>query len=206
MNRQGPDRPIRTVQEAAPYFQSPPAGLTPMLRSLRRIFRAHGGPRDGSQYLLVVVTDGEPNDGTTVDQSIPELFQLLSGKPGNIHVSMVECTDQKETMDYLENWNRQIDRFDNTEDYPEEIARIRQIQRNPNYKFTYVDYVVKVLLATFLRRYFAVDMVQLAGSAAPVLPNIPIPATTAAGAGGLAYAPPAAYYAPPPPHGCCTIF
>jgi hypothetical protein len=46
-------------------------------------------------------------------------------------------------------------------DYPEELARIRNVQRDPNYRFTYGDYVTKILLATFIPRYFRVDMQQM---------------------------------------------
>ena len=128
-----------------------------MLKSLRNIFNA-AHVRTSERYLLIIVTDGQPNDGATEESSIDELKSLLYRKPGNLLVSMVECSDQPEEMEYLETWNNQIPGFDNTEDFPEEVKRIRTIQGNPNYKFTYTDYVIKVLLATLNREYFSVDM------------------------------------------------
>jgi hypothetical protein len=110
MNRQAPSAKIHTTQEAAPYFAFPPDpnGGTPMLRALRQIFDAKGKSASARPYLLVVVCDGEPNDGYPTEQSIPQLKQLLIGKPANIHVSLAECTDNKESMDFLESWNAQV--------------------------------------------------------------------------------------------------
>jgi len=154
LNRSGPTEHVRTIQDAANFFTQPPSrGATPIIGALSRIFDAHRTPRLGKEYLLVVVTDGEPSDGT------PErMKQVLLSKPNHMHLSLAECTDNKEHMDFLEDWNRQIPKFDNTEDYPEELTRIRTLQRNPNYKFSYTDYVVKILLATFFSKYFKVDM------------------------------------------------
>ena len=110
MNRQQPGAKVRTVQEAAPYFAVPPdpKGGTPMLRSLRHVFRTRGGSASSRSYLLVVVSDGEPTDGSPSSDSIPQLKQLLLDKPPNVHVSLAECTDNKESMDFLESWNAQV--------------------------------------------------------------------------------------------------
>ena len=40
--------------------------------------------------------------------------------------------------------------FDNSDDYREELARVRNVQ-GPQFKFDYGDYCCKILLATFDR-------------------------------------------------------
>ena len=74
-------------------------------------------------------------------------------KSKNVHVSFAECTDQEDDMAYLDQWDGQIPNFDNTDDYREELARVKAVQ-GPQFKFDYTDYVVKILLATFVRWYF----------------------------------------------------
>lgn len=77
-------------------------------------------------------------------------------KGKNVHVSFAECTDNEEDMDYLDQWDGKIPNFDNTDDYREELARVKNAQGN-DFKFDYNDYVVKILLATFVRWYFNLD-------------------------------------------------
>lgn len=62
-------------------------------------------------------------------------------------------------MDYLDDWDGQIKNFDNTDDYRDELKKVRQVNGN-NFKYDYYDYVIKILLATFDRWYFNVDRVN----------------------------------------------
>jgi hypothetical protein len=98
LNRAGPQQRVRTVAEAAQYFQSPPAPRcgTPLITAMNKIFKAR---ENSGPYLLVVVTDGEPTDYES--DNIAIMKNTLMTKPRNVHVSMVECTSEKETMDYL---------------------------------------------------------------------------------------------------------
>ena len=89
----------------APLFVSRPAGGTPMISTLRRLFEVYGSqPR---RVLVIFVTDGEPSDG-----SIDDLFRLLQrGRPDNVHVSLAECNDNEEEMAYLDGWDNQLKNF-----------------------------------------------------------------------------------------------
>jgi len=55
-----------------------------------------------------------------------------------------------------------IPNFDNTDDYREELQKVKQIQ-GQDFKFDYNDYVVKILLATFVRWYFNIDQQNVTG-------------------------------------------
>jgi hypothetical protein len=81
-------------------------------------------------------------------------------RSGNVHVSFAECTDNAEDMEYLDAWDGCIKNFDNTDDYREELQRVKMVQ-GMQFKFDYTDYVIKILLATFVRWYFNLDQVKV---------------------------------------------
>jgi len=135
-------------------FSSLPNGSTPLLTSLQTIYNDKRSVTNSSHKLLIlVVTDGEPTDGSRND-----LFNLLTNltSSNNVHISFAECTDNAEDMEYLDRWNGQIRNFDNTDDYREEVQRVKQIQ-GQQFKFDFTDYIIKILLATFVKWYFNLD-------------------------------------------------
>jgi hypothetical protein len=56
----------------------------------------------------------------------------------------------------LDKFDGRIPNFDNTDDYREELQRVRYAQ-GKNFKFDYIDYVLKIMLASFVRWYFLLD-------------------------------------------------
>ena len=131
------------------------AGSTPLCTKISEIYRNKQQliRQSGKQLLIVVITDGEPSDGSH-DDLRREIVNVTAN--GDCHVSFAECTDEESDMDYLDRWDGQIRNFDNTEDFRDEQRRVRQVN-GPNFKFDYSDYVVKILLATFVRWYFNLD-------------------------------------------------
>ena len=79
-------------------FVHPPRHGTPLIGSLRGIFNKYRPEAAaGHRVLVVVITDGEPSDGT-----VQSLFNLLQyERHNNIHVSLAECNDNEEEMAYL---------------------------------------------------------------------------------------------------------
>ena len=152
LNR-APIRGVSSVQGLQGVFSQLPAGPTPLTQVLARIFaeKAHAT----QNVLVIVVTDGEPTS-TIAGDPRGELFNLLCGKPPHIHVSVAECTDQEEDMEYLDQWDGQIPNFDNTDDYREELQRVKNAQ-GMQFKFDYTDYCIKVILSTFVRWFFSLD-------------------------------------------------
>lgn len=134
-------------------FSNDPNGGTPLISRIKRLYDSYKNTLNGKQLLLVVITDGEPSDGSHDD-----LFYAISyvTRNGEAHVSFAECTDQEDDMEYLDRWDGRIKNFDNTDDYREELKRVKNIQ-GQSFKFDYNDYVVKILLATFVRWYFNLD-------------------------------------------------
>lgn len=139
-------------------FNMPPTGSTPLISTIDRIYNDKKNTICCDRKLLIlVVTDGEPTDGTRND-----LFNKLVEitRCGDVHVSFAECTDNAEDMEYLDAWDGCIKNFDNTDDYREELQRVKLTQ-GQQFKFDYNDYVIKILLATFVKWYFNLDQVKV---------------------------------------------
>jgi len=142
-----------------------PSGGTPLIRSLNTVIseKAATSRAIDRQLLIVVITDGVPSDGTHEDVSA-----VLRSKPANVHVSFAECTDQPEDMEWLDELDASIANFDNTDDYREDLAKVRRA-RGPNFKYDFNDYVIKILLATWVSDYFNVDRAGGAGGGCCVI-------------------------------------
>ena len=136
-------------------FSVAPNGGTPLIGKIRSIFQEYSNVPKNQNLLLIVLTDGEPSDGSRND-----LFNVLNNKNANIHLSFAELTDMEDDMEYLDQWDGVIKNFDNTDDYREELQRVKMTQ-GAQFKFDYMDYVVKILLATFVRWYFNIDQVRV---------------------------------------------
>ena len=132
--------------QIAPAFVAPPRGGTPIIGALRGIFERYSAmAAAGQRVLVVVITDGEPSDG-----SVNDLFNLLKYKRHpNIHVSLAEMSEDEETMRFLDGWDNLLAGFDNSDDYQMERRRVLAAGRVR--KFTYQDYVAKILLGALMR-------------------------------------------------------
>jgi len=112
----------------------------------------------GRRVLIIVITDGEPSDGSP-DDLYGVLNSVLSKHKPNLYISFTECNDNEEEMAYLDGWDQRLPNFDNSDDYGLEAARVKaaQASRGKRVRFTYADYVVKVILGAVLRKYFNID-------------------------------------------------
>lgn len=140
-------------------FAARPAGGTPLISKLTSIFRSAADECAlGRRVLVIVITDGEPSDGSP-DDLYAMLNTYLRRMSPNLHVSFAECNDNEEEMAYLDGWDNRLPNFDNTDDYKMEAMRVKaaQASRGMRVRFTYVDYVVKIILGSVLRRYFMMD-------------------------------------------------
>jgi len=148
---------VTDTSRLAGVFQQLPSGSTPLYRALKDLYAATSSVPDSTQILLLVLTDGEPSDC-----SRDQFFQICCAKRRNVHLSFAELTDQADDMEWLDAFDNKIPNFDNTDDYREELQRIRQLQ-GPTFPFTYTHYVIKILLATFVKFYFNLDQQRVTG-------------------------------------------
>lgn len=144
----------------ADMFRTGPRGGTPIRMKMDQLCSRYGfttKTKRNIPTLIIVITDGEPSDGS-VDQLFQTLQRDLTRFP-SIHISFAECNDNEEEMAYLDGWDTKLPRFDNTDDFPMEALRIRTRQKamGQRQKFTYVDYVNKIILGSMNRKYFNMD-------------------------------------------------
>ena len=125
---------VKDHAQIMPAFASPPRGGTPIITALRNIFDMYAAiAASGQRVLVVVITDGEPSDGSTAD-----LFSLLKyRRHANIHVSLAEMSEDEETMAFLDGWDNLLTNFDNSDDYQMERRRVLRAGRVT--KFTYQE-------------------------------------------------------------------
>jgi hypothetical protein len=70
------------------------------------------------------------------------------------YVTFLACTDESETLNYLNNWDRTMENVDVVDDYRTELAQIRQKQ-GERIKFSYGDYLIKALIGSIDTAYVA---------------------------------------------------
>ena len=140
-------RNVRTPNDLVPYMAAPPGGYTPIPHVLGTVLNNNRPEFLGEKKLLIIiVTDGEPTD----DQGradIAGLRNALLARGPEVYTTIVSCTDQDDTMTYLNDWDRQIPRLDVVDDYRSEKKEILEAQ-GAGFRFTFGDYVVKSLLGS----------------------------------------------------------
>lgn len=137
---------ITHAEQVYPLFQNPPAGYTPITKTLNQIFRDKADIIREKKMLVLIATDGEPTTENG-DTATSEFFTCLKTRHPNIHVSIIACTDDKSSMDYLNNIDHIIPSVDVNDDYVSEKREVQTAQGG-NYVFSFGDYVVKTLLGS----------------------------------------------------------
>lgn len=138
-----------------PFFQDPPAGYTPIPRILNQILRDKTDILREKKMLILIATDGQPttDDGRDATQ---EFFQTLKTRSPNVYVSIIACTDDMSSMNYLNEIDRIIPSVDVNDDYLSEKKEVQTAQ-GPAYAFSFGDYVVKTLLGPIDPVFDALD-------------------------------------------------
>jgi len=144
-------RPLMNITDANQLnevFQQRPAGLTPLVNALRGILRAKGQQPPGKKLLIFIATDGAPTDDNG-NVNIQQLEQVLRYERNaqTTFVTFLACTDDNQSVEYLANWDKQMQSVDVIDDYRTEKAEIQRT-RGGNFPFSYGDYIVKALVGT----------------------------------------------------------
>lgn len=139
---------VQKLDELELAFQAPPKGFTPTVPALRQALQT---PYDASYKgrIIVICTDGEPNDGKG-NSCIGELRRVLEReRASNDYVTFLACTDDDDAIGYLNKWDVEIPRVDVTDDYQSERREVLRAQ-GQQFRFSYSDYVVKTLLGAVI--------------------------------------------------------
>lgn len=64
-----------------------------------------------------------------------------------MYTNIIACTDDDDSISYLNNWDRNIERLDVIDDFRNERNEIKKL-RGQGFSFTFGDYVVKSLIGS----------------------------------------------------------
>jgi hypothetical protein len=156
---------VTSQEQIDVMFAVPPSGYTPILKTLKQVIKDKAHALAEKKLLIIIATDGEPTDenGKNEDsrgvQETQKLYDFLdTGRnPKNkIHTTILACTDDDAIMEYLENWDSTLMNFDLVDDYYSERNRIQEAQ-GKGYRFSFGDYVVKILLGSIDKTLDSLD-------------------------------------------------
>ena len=109
------------------FVHQPPQGFTPLTRALRHVLEVSREALRERKLLIVIATDGQPTDDNgNVD--IASFLNLLRAKPANCFVQIMACTDDEESVAYLNEADRDIERLDVTDDFRSERKEVLSAQ------------------------------------------------------------------------------
>ena len=109
------------------FTHAPPQGFTPLTRALRHVLELSREALRERKLLVMIATDGQPtDDGGNVD--IPSFLSLLLSKPARCYVQIMACTDDAESVAYLNEADRDIERLDVSDDFRSERKEVQRAQ------------------------------------------------------------------------------
>lgn len=151
--------PIRNIRHSTDPdlntgFRAPASGTTPLVSTLNRIYAEKCARNKENKFLIIIATDGEPDEG------IEKFKDALKTRPSNTFVSILACTDDERAVDYLNYIDTIIPGLDVVDDYQSELREIRKVQ-GKDFRFSFGDYVVKVLLGSIDPELDALDEKRL---------------------------------------------
>jgi hypothetical protein len=128
-------------------FDIPPEGYTPLVKTLKRVLADKKLIVEHKNLLIVIATDGIPHERNSSNETVENLKKTLKNRLpiDKIFVSILACTDDKETLKDLNNWDKKIKNLDVLDDYANEKIEVITVQ-GELFKFSFGDYVVKALL------------------------------------------------------------
>jgi hypothetical protein len=108
------------------------------------------------KLLIIIITDGQA-------ESISDFRSILANErvpADRVYTTIVACTDEDRTMDYLNGWDQQIKRLDIVDDYQSEKVEVLKKQ-GQDFPFSFGDYVVKTLLGSIDQHIDKLDEVKI---------------------------------------------
>jgi hypothetical protein len=87
-----------------------PQGFTPLTSKLNEALNDNLFQLNNRKLLIIIITDGEPTDseGTI---NIKEFKDCLLKRPSNVYTTIAACTDDDLSVEYLNNWDKEIPRL-----------------------------------------------------------------------------------------------
>jgi hypothetical protein len=107
--------------------QNKPNGYTPLNKIFNQVLNENINYIREKKLLIIILTDGEPTDDYGNGDIKNFKRSLLSRNPMNkIFVNIVTCTDDPDSVDYLNKWDRTIPNLDVIDDYKSEKDEVKR--------------------------------------------------------------------------------
>jgi hypothetical protein len=137
---------VKSINDLRNSFEKQPNGYTPLTQVLNDVLVNYRNLEDKTNLLIIIVTDGEPTTSTgQVD--INGFKQCLKQRDSSTYTTIISCTDQDHTMEYLNNWDKTIPRLDVVDDFRSEKQEIMRAQGS-KFQFSFGDYIIKSLIGS----------------------------------------------------------
>lgn len=170
---------VRNVQQFSqlqPYLVERPHGGTHLLNILEIISTNHVGVDMGKPLILHLLTDGHPTNAAG-QEDIAGFANWLQNRPlpKKFPVSIVMCTDDEEierayrALEYNPRsaFSQGIVGVDVSEDYRGESRDVKST-RGKSYRFSFGDYIVKVLVGSIDPTVHVIDLPAGGGCACTI--------------------------------------
>ena len=120
-----------------------PSGGTPLAQCTQAIINKYQGGKD---VLLMIATDGEPNEG-------PEVFKdvVRKGIARRFRFQILACTNDEAEIGWLNKFDREFLEVDVMDDFDSERKEVLQAGRCQ--RFTRGDYLIKALLGAVSAKF-----------------------------------------------------
>ena len=107
--------------------QNKPNGYTPLNKIFNQVLNENVNYIREKKLLIIILTDGEPTDDYGNGDIKNFKRSLLSRNPmSKIFVNIVTCTDDPDSVDYLNKWDRTIPNLDVIDDYKSEKDEVKR--------------------------------------------------------------------------------
>jgi hypothetical protein len=147
---------VTKKEELNMTFSILPEGFTPLVKTLKRVLHDKKNIILFRNLLILIATDGLPYDKTE-DENVKKFKKLLKQRENeNIYISILACTDDKETIQEFNKLDKKIKKLDIIDDYESERKEVIKFQGS-KFKFSFGDYIVKALLGSIDSYYDNLD-------------------------------------------------
>jgi hypothetical protein len=131
-------------------FSRLPNGPSPITRVLSEVLNIKRSHIHDRKLLILIATDGLPTDDHG-QNDLRRLEKVLRDERypsvDRIYITFIACTNDLQSVSYLNAFDKKIPYVDVLDDYQSERAEILSVQGR-NFPFSYGDYVVKILMGS----------------------------------------------------------
>lgn len=154
LNVADPVKNVTSKETVMMHFNRVPRGRTPLTSVLARVMQEPSA--SGKPKLILIATDGEPNDDDGYDDSENFLRLLKSRNVDRNRISILACTTSEKQMEWLNRVDKEAKHVDVIDDYLTERGQILAVQGS-SFTYSHGDHVLKMLLGPVLQKYDDLD-------------------------------------------------